>query len=412
MKIGMLSHWFDPEGGAAAGPGTIARALQGRGHQVDVLTGFPIYPAGKVFDGYDIRPYMREEIRGINVHRVPIYPSHDDSAARRMANYLSFAASSTLAAPAVLRNSDVVFVYSSPATVATAAVPLQALKGIPYVLQIQDLWPDTVTSSGFIGNSTGSRMEKVLHAYCNTVYKNAAHIAVISPGMVSLLVERGVPAEKVSVIPNWAEEASFRPVSRDAVLANDLGIRRNFTLMYAGNHGEMQNLDVLVRSAELLRSRTDIGIALVGDGVRKDALKRHVHELGLDNVTFVDPQPFERMSDILALADTQLVSLKDVPLYRVTMPSKVQANMAAQQPIIAAVAGDAAAVVERADCGLTVQPGNPDSLAAAISHMADLSPASRAAMGQRARDFYLEEFSEKAAGDALVTMLEQHRKRR
>lgn len=408
----MLSHWFDPEGGAAAGPGTISRALRSRGHQVDVLTGFPIYPAGKVFDGYHLRPYMREKIRGINVHRVPIYPSHDDSATRRMANYLSFAASSTLAAPAVLRNSEVVFVYSSPATVATAAVPLRALRGIPYVLQIQDLWPDTVTSSGFVGDSTSSKMDEILHAYCSLIYRNAAHITVISPGMVNLLVDRGVPVEKISVIPNWAEEASFRPAPRDAELANHLGIRRSFTLMYAGNHGEMQNLDVLIRSAELLRSRTDIGIALVGDGVRKDALKRHVHDLGLDNVTFVDPQPFERMSDILALADTQLVSLKDVPLYRVTMPSKIQANMAAQQPIIAAVAGDAATVVEHADCGLTVEPGNPESLASAISFMADLPRASRDAMGQRARDFYLERFSEQAAGDALVTMLEQHRKRR
>lgn len=407
----MLSHWFDPEGGAAAGPGTIARALHARGHQVDVLTGYPIYPAGKIFDGYRLRPYMTEQIRGTTVHRVPIYPSHDDSASRRMANYLSFAASSTLAAPTLLRGSDVVFVYSSPATVATAAIPLKALRGIPYVLQIQDLWPDTVTSSGFVGGSTSSKMEKALHLYCNSVYKNAAHIAVISPGMVDLLMDRGVPEKKISVVPNWAEESSFRPVPRDPNLAAKLGINRSFTLMYAGNHGEMQNLDVLVRAAEILRGRSDIAIALVGDGVRKDSLKRQVTELGLDNITFIDPQPFEKMSQILALADAQLVSLKDVPLYRVTMPSKVQANMAAGQPIIAAVAGDAAEVVKRANCGFIVQPGEPDPLASAIVRMADISDSARVSMRERARSYYESHFSEKTAGDALERLLTRHRKR-
>lgn len=408
VKIGMLSHWFDPEGGAAASPGTIARALQQRGNEVDVLTGFPIYPAGKVFDGYRIRPYQREAIRDVTVHRVPIYPSHDDKVTARMANYLSFAASSTVAAPLVLRKSDIVFVYSSPATVATAAGPLRALTGIPYVLQIQDLWPDTVTSSGFVGSSTGSRLERLLHVYCNEIYRRASHITVISPGMADLLGERGVPGEKISVVPNWAEESSFRPVPRDPVLRRQLGLNREFTLMYAGNVGEMQNLDTFIESAALLRERRDIGIAIVGDGVRKAELVRKADELALDNVTFVEPQPFERMAEVLALADAQLVSLKDVPLYRVTMPSKVQANMAAGQPIVAAVAGDAARVIEAAGCGVTVPPGDSHSLADAIMSLADRGAQDRKVLSKRALSYYRNHFSEKAAGDSLETLLRQH----
>ncbi|MDV3354474.1 glycosyltransferase family 4 protein [Dietzia sp. IN118] len=408
----MLSHWFDPEGGAAGGPGTIARALHRRGHEVDVVTGYPIYPAGRVFDGYRIRPYMRESIRGVNVHRVPIYPSHDDNAGRRMANYLSYAASSTVAAPVLLRKSDVLFVYSSPATVATAAGPLRALNGVPFVLQIQDLWPDTVTSSGFVDKSTRSSMEKVLHAYCNEVYRRAAHIAVISPGMAELLVTRGVSRHKISVVPNWAEESSFRPVPRNHHLANYLGLTRKFTIMYAGNFGEMQNLDSLIEAAELLRTREDIGFALVGGGVRKEQLARRVEELGLNNVTFIEPQPFEKMADTLALADAQLISLKDEPLYRVTMPSKVQANMAAGQPIIAAVAGDAARVVNAANCGMTTPPGDPRALAEAIEEMADQGSEAWAEFGERARNYYQANFSEKTAGDSLEELLRQHRKRR
>ncbi|MBB1052557.1 glycosyltransferase family 4 protein [Dietzia sp. CW19] len=412
MKIGILSHWFDPEGGAAAGPGTIARALQARGHEVDVLTGYPIYPAGRVFDGYRIRPYMRETIRGVNVHRVPAYPSHDDNAARRMANYLSYGASSTLSAPAILGKSDVVFVYSSPATAATAAGPLRALKGIPYVMQIQDLWPDTVTSSGFVDDSTGSRMERALHVFCNETYRRAAHVAVISPGMADVLQSRGVPAEKISVVPNWAEESSFRPVPRNEELSAQLGIDREFTIMYAGNLGEMQNLDAFLDAASILRNRSDIGFVLVGAGVRGDALAERVTKERLDNVTFVGPQPFDKMADILALADVQLISLKDVPLYRITMPSKVQANMAAGLPIIAAVAGDAARVVEDADCGRSVAPGDANALASTISELADMNPAAREELGRKSRDYYTSHFSEKAVGDSLEKLLYQHRKRR
>ncbi|MBB1039788.1 MULTISPECIES: glycosyltransferase family 4 protein [unclassified Dietzia] len=408
----MLSHWFDPEGGAAAGPGTIARALLRRGHEVDVLTGYPIYPAGRVFDGYRIRPYMREQISGVNVHRVPTYPSHDDNARRRMANYLSYAVTSAIAAPVLLRKADVVFVYSSPATVATAAGPLRALNGIPYVMQIQDLWPDTVTSSDFVNKSTKYTMEKALHAYCNEIYRRAAHIAVISPGMVDLLVDRGVSQHKVSVVPNWAEESSFRPAARDYELARTLGVTREFNVMYAGNLGEMQNLDSLIDAASLLRARRDIGFALVGDGVKRDQLTQRAEELGLDNVTFIPPQPFENMTDILALADAQLVTLKDLPLYRATMPSKIQANMAAGQAIIAAAAGDAAEVVRDASCGFTAPPNDPQALADAVAQMANLGPPAWVRFGESAYKYYQANFSEKTVGDSLEELLLQHRKHR
>lgn len=412
MKVGMITHWFDPEGGAAAGPGTIARAIQHRGHEVSVLTGYPIYPEGKVFDGYRVRPYKKESIRGVAVHRVPAYPSHDDNAARRMANYLSYSGTSSVAAPAVLGDADVAFVYSSPATAATAAIPLKLLRGIPFVIQIQDLWPDTVSSSGFVTDSTGSAMDRVLNYYCNAIYRHAAHIAVISPGMAALLQDRGVPSDKISVIPNWAEESSFYPTEKNPRLAASLGLNRRFTVMYAGNHGEMQNLDIVIDAAARLLSRRDIGFALVGAGVRKDALRRRSADLGLDNVAFIDPQPFSSMAQVLALGDAQLVSLKDVPLYRVTMPSKIQANMAAARPIIAAVAGDAAAVVIDADCGATARPGNVGDLVNATLAIADASPDRRAELSRNSRQAYLDRFSEQRVGDSLVELLEAHRRPR
>lgn len=253
-------------------------------------------------------------------------------------------------------------------------------------------------------------MDRLLNRYCNTIYRHAAHVCVISPGMADLLRDRGVPSGKISVVPNWAEESSFYPTKKDEALANHLDLDREFTVMYAGNHGEMQNLDTVIEAAARLQRRKDIGFALVGGGVRKNTLRRRASELDLDNVVFVDPQPFDKMAQVLALGDAQLVSLKDVPLYRATIPSKIQANMAAARPIIAAVSGDAAAVVTDADCGVPARPGDVDDLVRAVVDLADASADRRAQLSQNARNAYLRRFSEQTAGDSLVELLQAHRR--
>lgn len=406
MKIGMISHWYDPEGGAAAGPGTIARALRDRGHDVHVVTGYPIYPAGKVFEGYRIKPYQREQMDGVTVHRFPAYPSHDDRAAHRMANYLSFAASGTVGALAVLRDVDVVFVYSTPATVGAAGVLMRLLGRKRYVVQIQDLWPDTVTTSGFVENDTQvGVMEKLLHTACNTVYKFADVIAVTSPTMGDIIHSRGVAKDKIEFLPNWAEERSFYPLAPDPQVRAELGLRPDaFVAMYAGNLGEQQSLETLIAAAEKLRSRDDIQIALVGAGVAEQRLHDQVAAAGLTNVVFCGAQPFSRMAQILAAGDVQVVTLKDVPLYRATLPSKTQANLAAGRPTIAAVAGDGGALVEAAG-GMQVAPGNADQLADAIARVADLSDHQRADMSRAARAYYEAHYSEKVIGDQLSDLL-------
>lgn len=406
MRIGFVSHWYDPEGGAAAGPGTIARALARRGHDVQVVTGYPIYPEGKVFAGYRNRPYMREVMDDVTVHRFPIYPSHDDRAGRRMLNYASFAASGSVGAIAVLRTCDVNFVYSTPATAAAPALATKRAHGTPFVVQIQDLWPQTVLSSGFVTSNRGARLEKVIHRFCDAVYRQASRVAVTSPGMADLIASRGVEQNKLRFVPNWADEEAFRPAPRDPDLATSLGLDRTMTVMYAGNLGEMQNLSHLVSAAARLRDLEDMQIAFVGAGVREGALKRQAQELRLDNVRFVKAQPFSRMADILALGDIQVVSLKDVPLYRSTLPSKLQANMAAARPVLAAVAGDAADVVERSGCGMTVRPGDDIAMAEAIRSL-HKNPGDLDRMAAAAREQYLSTFSESESGDQLESLLAQ-----
>jgi colanic acid biosynthesis glycosyl transferase WcaI len=407
MRLGMVSHWYDPEGGAAAGPGTIARALRDRGHDVDVVTGFPTYPVGRVFDGYRQRPYQREVLEGVTVHRAPIFPSHDTRAARRAANYLSFALSGSAVALRALRDADAVLVYSTPATAAVPALVTRTVLGKPFVVQIQDLWPQTVTSSGFLEGESVDRAERVLHRFCDHVYSRAHTVAVTSPGMAELVTARGVRREKVSLVPNWADEKSFRPVTADPALAASLGLSRPFTVMYAGNFGEMQALETVLDAAHLLRDRPEVGFALVGAGVSETRLREQAERLGLDNVAFVPPQPFSRMSDILALGDVQLVSLKDVPLLRSTLPSKLQANLAAGRPVIGAVAGDAARVIHESGAGLAVAPGDSEALATAVLSLAGLDNQERADLSHKALAYYAAEFSEKVVGDRLSDLLVQ-----
>jgi len=405
LRVGFVSHWFDPEGGAAAHPGTVARAMRDAGHAVTVVTGYPTYPEGKVFSGYKIRPWVTEKIDGLTVIRGAIYPSHDSRSSHRAANYLSFATSGSALSVAALRDVDVVYVYSSPATTAIPAMTLRALTGIPYVLHIQDLWPQTVLSSGFIEGSNG-RVERGLHRFCDATYRRAQTVAVTSPGMADLIIERGVPRSKLAWIPNWADEKSFYPTTPTSATLTSLGPLRDFTAMYAGNFGELQALDTVIEAADLLRGRRDIGFLLVGGGVAEPQLREMVRTRGLDNVRFATPQPFGQMAQVLSAGDTQLVSLRDRPLFASTLPSKLQANLAAGRPIVGAVRGDAARVIKDSGAGDVVEPEDAHGLAEALARQANLTGPARRAMGLSGRLYYEDQFSESALRERLDDVLQ------
>lgn len=409
MRIAFISQWFDPEKGSAALPGVIARALANRGHEVHVLTGFPNYPDGQLYPGYSLRAYQRETLQGLEVHRAPLWVNHDDRALRRAGNYLTFAAASSVLALSRLPEVDVAWVHSTPATSAVPALALRRRRGTPFVLHIQDLWPDTVTASGFLSTDRASFVEKGLHRFCDATYRQARHVAVTAPSMVERLLERGVPASKVSYVPNWADESAFRPVADRARAKAALGVDGRFTVMYAGNFGEFQSLETLVRAAERLRHRDDIAFVLVGGGVEESRLRQSVAAADLRNVVFVPSQPFERMADVLAAGDVQVISLRDRPLSRMTLPSKLQATLAAGRPLIGAIAGDAARVVGESGAGLCVTPGSDVEMAAAVEQLAALEPGGLASMGAAARHHYDDTYAERTALDRIESLLDLSR---
>ncbi len=402
----MISQWYDPEQGSAAIPGGIARALVDGGHDVHVVTGYPNYPQGKLYEGYKISWRRTEMLAGVTVHRVPLLPSHDRSQVRRAANYLSFA----LAAISELRlmaSCDVVLVYSTPATVAIPALVAKVLMRTPYVLLVQDLWPDTVVGSGLLGRSTPTLrvVLAVLERFCRRTYASASGIALTAPAMESVLAERGVPRHRLSVVTNWVDESLFRPVPKSEELAGTLGLRGAFVLMYAGSLGDVQGLHTVVQAVTHLRDLRDLQLVFVGTGVAEAGLRDLVIEQGLNNVKFLGQRSLEEMPALLAIGDLQLVCLRDLPLFRFTLPSKVQVLLACGRPVVASAAGDTAAVIEQAGAGLSAAPGDPAALAYLVRQLYQLPNEQRESMGRAGQRYYADHMSSRVGIRQLEGLL-------
>ena len=242
MRILLLTQWFEPE---PTFKGLLfARELTARGHEVEVLTGFPNYPGGRIYPGYRIRPWTRERIDGISILRVALYPSHDKSALGRILNYTSFAISAAVIGTLLVSKPDIVYVYHPPATIGLPAAVIGFFRKVPFLYDIQDLWPDTVAVSGMMSSRS---VFKLLGKWCQFVYRRARHIVVLSPGFKQQLIQRGVPSGKVDVIYNWCDETMIQPASADPELASRLGLADGFHVMFAGTMGTGQALDAALR---------------------------------------------------------------------------------------------------------------------------------------------------------------------
>jgi glycosyltransferase involved in cell wall biosynthesis len=385
VRILLLTQWFQPEPflkGLA-----FARALAERGHRVEVLTGFPNYPGGKLYPGYRVRLWQREFMEGIRVNRAALYPSHDQSGLRRMVNYLSFALSCLLLSPWLTRKADVIYVYNL-VTLGPAAFLLRLLFGARVIIDIQDLWPESVINSRMLNSRAAHR---ILAAICNWIYRQADWLVVLSPGFKEALAQRGVQPEKIEVIYNWCDESSQRPAARDEALAQKLGLTGRFNVMFAGTMGTAQGLDTLLTAAQRCRVLVpEAQFVLVGGGVDRARLESRAAELGLINVRFLPRQEPETMGSLYALADALLVHLKDDPLYRITIPSKTQAYLSMGRPIIMAVQGDAAALIRKAGAGVVCAPEDPDALAHTVAQLAALPIEDRKRMGRAGAAYYAE----------------------
>src|SRR3989338_1974591 len=392
MRILLLTQWFQPEPTFKGLP--FAQELAARGHDVGVLTGVPNSPGGEVYPGYRIRPWVREQIDRVSILRVALYPSHDKSGFRRALNYVSFAISAAAIGTALIRRPDVVYVYHPPATIGFAATVIGFFRKVPFVYDIQDLWPDTVALSGMMSSPASVAL---LDKWCKFVYRCARHIVVLSPVFKQQLVRRGVPPDKIDVIYNWCDETTIQPTTADPELASRLGLSDGFNVMFAGTMGTVQALDAVLEAAALCRQTLpNVQFVFVGGGVDRNRLEKKAADLELTNVRFLPRQPMSAMGAVLGLADVLLVHLKNHPVFSIMIPSKTQAYMASGKPVLMAVRGDAAQLVIQSGGGLVCEPENPKSIAETVARFAVMSPEQRRSMGEAGKKYYDEQLCMKA----------------
>lgn len=386
-RVLLITQWFDPE---PTFKGLVfARELVRQGFIVEVLTGFPNYPGGKVYPGYKIKLLQREVIDGVHITRVPLYPNHDQSAIKRVMNYASFATSTLFYGLFIAKKTDVIYAYQPPLTVGISAALIRFFRRMPVVLDIQDMWPDTLRATGMVSNP---KVLNVVGAVCNWVYRHVDHIAVLSPGFKRLLIERGVPVNKIKVIYNWADEKAL--VLQKGSLPSGFPGLEKFRIVFAGNMGKAQALDSVLDAAVILKARfSRVCFVLIGGGVEAARLQREAQSRDLGNVIFYPPVPMAEIGTVLRAADALMVHLRKDPLFEITVPSKTQAYMAVGKPILMAVNGDAADLITQSNSGVVAQSESVEAIAEAAEKLQSMSQGERDEMGQRAQTYYREHLS-------------------
>lgn len=388
MRVLMLSQLYVPEPDIKVH--LLGADLARRGHQVTAITGFPNYPAGELYPGYALRWREWEELDGVRILRLPLYPDHSRSSIKRAANYLSFAASASLLGPALAGPADAMWVYQPPLTVGIPAWWIGLLRRIPFVFNIHDMWPETLTATGMM--RPGLRLA-VLGQLAKFVYRRAAAITVVSPGFKRNLIEKGVPARKIHLIPNWADEDIYYPASPKSEIAVQYGLQDRFNIMYAGNLGAAQALDNVLQTAVRVRDLKEVQFVFIGEGVDKNSLQILAQQRGINNLLFISQQPAERMAEFYAHADVLLVHLKRDPLFEITIPAKTIAYLACGQPILSVVEGDAAQVVLNAGAGLVCPPEDPAALERAVRNLYSMPSEDRKVLGESGRRAFLANYT-------------------
>lgn len=384
----------------------VAKALIAGGHRVTAICCVPNYPAGRFFEGYSNRR-LREEIwNGVDIQRVFTVP-RGKSAARLLANYLVYpiAASWKILRLGRRRRGKISFVsMPSPLFQAFAGVFAKKIWNIPTVFWVQDIWPDSAIITLRMRNPFAIA---ILNAICGWLYRQADLVMVQSDGFHSRISGFGVSPDRIVTLPNFAPD-SFFPVEPSQVpdRIRSLFPRNRRIVMFAGNIGESQDFDTIVEAAALLSPGNDMLIAVVGSGRDEVRVRALVSEKKLeDRFLFLGRHPEADMPFFFACADAMLVSLRDEPIFALTVPSKVQAYLACGKPILASLAGEGSAIVESAQAGKVVAPSSPEALCDGFLYFSRAPEVELRAMGENARSVYNAKYSLPAIMEILEKSL-------
>lgn len=392
MKILVITQYFYPE---TFRVNSLCIELVKRGHEVTVLTGFPQYPKGKIYKGYGFRKEYEHEWNGIRIERLKVLP-RGKTPIGMLLNCLTFVTEGRKWVKHCAQKYDAVYVFEvSPVTVGLPAVEYKKKFGTPIYFNVQDLWPENVeVVLGIHNKFVIGKINKIV----DTIYSASDKILCSSNGFVENIKARGVPAEKLVFWPQFCDEPDFTSVEKPEIYSVD-----DFKIVFAGNIGEAQGLDLLIETAKSLKDRSDIKFYLVGDGRARKRLENTAKKENLDNVIFVGKVSPEEADRYIHFADCAYLSFKDNEVFNMTIPAKLQSYMACGTPILAAAGGESAEIIKKADCGF-ISARNSLELSEIIEKMTTSSNYT-AEMRKKAYEFYSENYNKAKLIDCLELSL-------
>jgi colanic acid biosynthesis glycosyl transferase WcaI len=377
MRVLIVSQYFWPENFRV---NDLSVELVKRGHVVTVLTGLPNYPDGEIFEDFRKAPANFANLQGVEIVRVPLLPRKKGSL-RLMLNYLSFVVTAAVVGGWKLRGRafDVVLTNQlSPVTVGLPAAWLAMLKRAPMAMWVLDLWPDTLLA---LGTVRSPRILNMVGKLVSFIYRRCDLILAQSRSFVPQIRKLAGPKQRIEYFPSWAEDV-FQPGTTVTPAPEVPPRAGTFNVMFAGNIGECQDFPCILDAAEHLRDHEHIRWLIVGDGRVAPWVREELQRRGLDErVELLGRHPLERMPSFFAHADALLVTLADQPIFAMTIPGKLQSYFAAGKPVVAALNGEGAELIERTGAGKAAPAGNPQALADAVLELSRLTPQQRDAMG-------------------------------
>jgi colanic acid biosynthesis glycosyl transferase WcaI len=412
MKILYVSQYFPPEMGApAARAAELSRHWATAGHEVTVLTGFPNHPTGVVPPEYRHkfrRLVLREKTDGVNLVRTWLLPFPNRKAYERMLNYSSFCVSAA-STGLFLSRPDVVIATSPQLLVAVAGWWLARCKGVPFVFEVRDLWPESLAAVGM--GDANSLLHRSLAKIAGFLYRRSGRVVVVTPAFADFLVEHWrVPRGKISVIENGVETKLFAPElftgAARTGLRRELRAEGEFVVSYIGTMGVAHGLETIIAAAaELQGANPEIIFLMIGEGSDKARIAALARERGLTNLRFVDQQPREKIPACICASDACLVLLKKTDLFKTVIPTKMLEFMSCARPVILGVDGQARAILEEARGGLVIEPEDSGALVKAIRYLA-ANPEVARTLGQNGRDYILRKFSRRHSAEKYIHTLE------
>jgi glycosyltransferase involved in cell wall biosynthesis len=397
-----LTQYFPPEIGAAPiRMFELAKRLNSPPDIVTVITGFPNYPTGVIEQGYRGHFAMEERMEEVRVLRRWLFAAPNAGFFKRIVNHFSFVFSS-LTAMRKVGPVDVIFVQSPPLPIGIAVLVYSRMKRAPFVFNVSDVWPQSAVELGMLRNKLAIRLAEMLEMY---IYRHASRVAVPTRGILDSLAARGVPRDKLFLLTNGVDTAIYQPQPPDPFLAESLGLDGHKVFLYAGTHGLSQGLDVILEAAKLTRD-PEILYVLAGEGADKAALVQKAKKQGIANVRFLPNQPKSSMPALLNVAYAAIIPLRRLDVFRSALPSKMFESMAVGQPLVAALWGEGAEIVTRAECGVVTEPGNASQLREAVERLAR-DPQGAQRMGRNGRRYVEEHFNRDKIAARLGALLRE-----